>query len=80
MMNRAPFKHKQGRSRGLQGRKLQGRQIDGEGGGSEGAILQLCSLAPKLMIHWDPQSAASWIRPWNNREQTTINVLLDKRH
>ena len=41
MTNRASFKHKQG----LQGRKLQGCQID-EG---EGAILQLCSRAPKLM-------------------------------
>ena len=51
MTNRAPFKHKQGRSY-KQGRKLQGRQIDG--GGCEGAILHLCSRAPKLMTHWAP--------------------------
>ena len=36
MTNSAPFKHKQGRPGGLQGRKLQGRQID-DGRGGEGA-------------------------------------------
>ena len=29
MTNRAPFKHKQGRPRGVPGKKVQGRQIDG---------------------------------------------------
>ena len=38
---------------GLQGRKLEGRQID-IGGGGEGAILQLCSRAQKLITHWAP--------------------------
>ena len=33
MMNRAPFKHKQGH--GFQVRKLQGHQIDGGGGGGK---------------------------------------------
>ena len=53
-------KTSRGAPEGLLGRKLQGRQInDGEGG--EGAILQLYSRAPKLMIHCPPGYA--WIRP-----------------
>ena len=42
-----------GAPEGVQKRKLQGRQIDGGWGEGEGAILQLCSRAPKLMSHWD---------------------------
>ena len=41
-----------GAPEGLQGRKLEGRRIHGRGG--EGAILQICSRAPKLMTHGAP--------------------------
>ena len=52
MTNRAPFKHKQGRPGRTPGKKTSGAPNWRRG--YEGAILQLCARAPKLMNYCPP--------------------------